>query len=104
MNGTEIKPECDAPLVAGAPLSCFGCGAELCLRKQVINLALGNVERMWCLLCLSREAGQSPQEILSGLKTYIQGRNCFLKEWVRYETVESCPDQQGCLPLVCFGP
>lgn len=104
MNGTEIKSERDPPLVAGAPLSCCGCGARLCLRKQVINLALGHVEQMWCLLCLSREGGQTPQEILSGLKTYIRSRDCFLKEWARYETVEFCPDREGCMPGVCFGP
>ena len=104
MNGAEIKSDCHGPLVPGAALVCAGCGARLCLRKQVVNLALGHVDRMWCLTCLSLESGQSPAEILSGLKAYIQGRDCFRKEWVRYESVEYCPDRQGCLPGICFGP
>ena len=104
MNGAEIKSDCDGPLVSGAALTCAGCGARLCLRKQVVNLALGHVDRMWCLSCLSLQSGQSPAEILSGLKAYIQGRDCFRKEWVRYETTDDCPDPHRCLPDICFGP
>jgi hypothetical protein len=102
VSGAEIKAEPGAPLVAGAPVVCAGCGAPLCLRKQVINLAVGNVEHMWCLVCLAADGGQAPTQVLSGLKTYIEGRQCFFKEWSRYESVEFCPDRQGCFPAVCF--
>ena len=88
--------------VEGAPLDCSVCGAALCIRKQVINLALGNTEIMKCLLCLGQESGQGAEGVLLGLKGYIRGRECFRKPWDRYRTVEYCPDRQGCFPSSCF--
>jgi hypothetical protein len=91
-----------APLVDGAPLTCHTCGAPLCLRKQMINLAVGNVEDMFCLLCLAKDSSQSPQELLAGLSLYINKRDCLRKEWARYTDVSYCPDRLGCLPDICF--
>ena len=93
----------EPPLVAAAPDRCAQCGAPLCLRKQVINLALGNTDRMNCLVCLGQEGGQLPDEVLSGIKAYVLSRDCFRKEWERYHGVEYCPDPQGCFPDRCFG-
>ena len=90
------------PLVADAPRQCHNCGAALCLRKQVINLALGNDEEMLCLNCLGSDSRQKPAEVLSRLAEYIARRPCFSKEWARYENVDYCPDRGGCLPEVCF--
>jgi hypothetical protein len=90
------------PLVAEAPGQCARCRAALCLRKQVMNLALGNTDEMYCLDCLSQENGQPPDVVLNKLLDYIQGRDCFAKEWVRYTGVDYCPDRAGCLPDVCF--
>jgi hypothetical protein len=92
------------PRVKDVPTDCCRCGAPLCLRKQVVNLALGNTEQMYCLQCISEESQQSPAEVLDGLKHYIDQRDCFKKEWLRYESVEFCPDRAGCIPDVCFSP
>ena len=91
------------PRVKDVPQQCSQCSSPLCLRKQVVNLALGNTESMLCLRCLGKDADQSPGEILEGLMHYIQQRECFLKEWSRYESIEFCPDRNGCVPDICFG-
>ncbi len=92
----------DHPLVDGAALLCFKCQAPLCLRKQVINLALGLTEEMMCLSCLAQEHGQSPSELLQGLQDYINSRECFAKQWRRYSSIAFCPDAVGCVPAACF--
>ena len=90
------------PLVKDAPLTCHRCHSPLCLRKQVMNLALGNTEEMYCLQCIAADSQQAPDEVLTGLMHYINQRDCFRKEWLRYTTVDFCPDQAGCLPGTCF--
>jgi hypothetical protein len=72
------------------------------LRKQVLNLALGNTEQMMCLNCISKENDQPPSEVLSELMGYVKRRDCFAKEWRRYTDVAYCPDQTGCFATVCF--
>ncbi|MFN8555766.1 MAG: hypothetical protein U0103_30225 [Candidatus Obscuribacterales bacterium] len=91
-----------ADQVEGVPVQCSKCGAALCLRKQVINLALGNVEVVYCLDCLSAIEQETPQKLVSGLAGYIMGRDCFRKEWVRYKGVEDCPSPSTCIPETCF--
>ncbi len=88
--------------VKDAPLLCFACKAPLCLRKQVINLSLGNTDEMLCLVCLSKENEQSPAEILESVTFYILRRECLVREWQRYETVAFCPDRCACFPDICF--
>jgi hypothetical protein len=90
------------PLVQDAPGHCHQCQKPLCLRQQVINLALGNTDEMLCLPCLSKENEQPPEAVLERLKHYIQERQCFQKEWVRYANINFCPDRNGCLPQICF--
>jgi hypothetical protein len=82
---------------------CQGCGQSLCLRKTVINLALGNGEKMFCLICLAEQNDSTPTEVLEGIRDYILGRECFRKEWVKYPNRGACPDPDGCIPDVCFG-
>ncbi len=94
--------ECPDERIDGMPVVCFDCGAPLCLRKQVLNLALGHVEGMWCLVCLGRLAEKSGEAVLSGLAPYIRSRDCFAKEWRRYPDVGFCPDPGGCFPATCF--
>ncbi len=89
-------------LIEEAPVACARCGALLCLRKQVINLALGNDQAMHCLNCLGEEMGQAPEAVLKRLKDYVDGRDCFKKQWVKYETRDWCPDPSGCFPGDCF--
>lgn len=92
----------DHPLVKDAPRQCSVCAAPLCLRKQVVNLALGNAEQMMCLLCLAQDNDQDPAEMLFDLMSYVKQRDCFAKEWRRYTDVTYCPDQTGCFASVCF--
>jgi hypothetical protein len=92
----------DHPLVDGAPTDCSQCRQALCLRQQVINLALGNTDGMLCLGCLSRENEQTPADVLSRVKNYIQKRDCLAKEWARYSSQQFCPYPQTCVPGVCF--
>jgi hypothetical protein len=90
-------------LIPDAPSVCFVCGAALCLRKQTINLALGNDTNMKCLKCLAQESAVNEATILKNTSGYILNRDCLRKEWVRYEQVEHCPDRAGCIPDICFG-
>ncbi len=82
---------------------CQTCAAPLCLRKQVINLALGNEQQMYCLICLANSNGTEAPQLLTRVRDYILGRQCFSREWLKYPTVSACPDPDGCLPDICFG-
>ncbi|GEM_PF-507759 len=89
-------------LVAEAPTACHGCGAALCLRKQVVNLALGNSDPMYCLGCLGAESSQGAEAVLLALKGYVLARRCFAGQWLRYPDRRCCPDPRGCFPDTCF--
>ena len=89
-------------LINDAPTTCHKCSTSLCLRKQVINLALGNTDKMLCLSCLALDNNQTADEVLMSLKSYVLMRNCFSKQWQRYLNIEYCPDRQGCFPDLCF--
>ncbi len=84
------------------PRGCSLCSKLLCLRQQVINLALGNTETMKCLICLAKSTNQSPEDVLTKTKDYIVRRDCFHQEWLKYENIDFCPDKDNCLPVVCF--
>lgn len=79
--------------IVDAPSACANCGQSLCLRQQVVNLALGQTERMLCLTCLATENEQSQNEILESIVPYILSRDCFAKEWRRHTSDAHCP---GC--------
>ena len=101
-NNAGLEANSDLRLIAGMPSACLGCGRPLCLRKQVINLALGNDEEMFCLDCLGNQNEKSGEGVLVGIKDYIKGRDCFRKEWIKYEGIADCPDPSGCYPHSCF--
>lgn len=92
----------DQPSIEGAPGRCEVCGAPLCLRKQVINLALGNTDEMLCLKCLGEDSDKTAEEVLVSVKEYVYKRDCFRKEWQRYASMDFCPDPKGCFPGQCF--
>ena len=92
----------DKPLIKDAPAACHKCGKPLCLRKQVINLALGHDEVMECLICLGQSSGRSPEEVLINVSEYALSRECFAKEWKKYTGLEDCPDPLNCFPQSCF--
>lgn len=68
----------------------------------MINLALGNVDEMFCLNCLGTESSRSPDEVLTGIKEYVLSRACFKKEWMKYPNVSFCPEPHSCYPDSCF--
>lgn len=89
-------------LMEGLRADCFKCRAPLCLRQQVLNLALGEEEDFLCLRCLAQENGQTREVLLERTAAYVLSRDCFKKPWLKYESVEFCPDREGCLPGLCF--
>ncbi len=77
------------------PSACKDCSAKLCLRKQVVNLALGNVDTMSCLNCLGAQSNKSASQVLEQIVPYILSRDCFAKKWRNYKdsgTMSSCDD------------
>lgn len=98
------RKEAKEILIEGLPVVCARCRAAICLRQQVLNLALGEDETLLCLPCLAQENESSAEDLLVKLSQYIQGRECFHKEWIRFCDRSYCPNPGGCLPAVCFGP
>ncbi len=83
-------------------MACFVCKRNLCLREQMINLSLGNLEIMYCLKCLGAKENKNPEEILAKIKKYIMARECFYKEWIKYTDISLCPKSESCFPATCF--
>jgi len=92
----------NSELIEGGQSHCNTCSAPLCLRKQVINLALGNIDEMFCLICSGADSGRSAEDVLTGIKDYVLSRPCFKKEWVKYPNVTFCPEPHRCFPETCF--
>jgi hypothetical protein len=95
-------PAAGTQLIDGAPTSCHRCGKALCLRKQVINLSLGSETQMLCLSCLAGNVGKDEAAFMGQVKNYILSRDCFHKEWKRYESRNACPDPHNCVIEKCF--
>jgi hypothetical protein len=83
-------------------INCSGCNSPLCLRKRVVNLALDNIEEMYCLDCLGKINDRSPLDILLATRTYVLQRECFRKEWLKYENKAFCPEPMKCFIDRCF--
>lgn len=77
---------------------CSVCAAEICMRQQLINLAIGHTGAMYCLPCLGKRENVRAEHLLAKIKNYILSRQCFQKEWVKYKDISSCPDPVNCLP------
>ena len=90
------------PLIEGCASTCSSCARPLCLRQQVINLALGFVDEMRCLQCLGDENKKKPDSVLDDLMVYIHSRECFKSQWVKYLDESHCPFPKECYPSVCF--
>jgi hypothetical protein len=89
-------------LIEGLESGCSRCGKALCLRQQVLNLALGAEQDLLCLGCLARENSKEPGELLADLGPYVLSRECFAKQWRLYKSDADCPDRLACLPKECF--
>ncbi|MBL8082095.1 MAG: hypothetical protein JNN26_05740 [Candidatus Obscuribacter sp.] len=93
---------CAVQLMDGMAERCALCQKQLCLRQQVLNLALGEEKHLLCLSCLAADNDTGAEELLTRLAAYVRGRDCFLKEWRRYTGLKDCPSPDTCLPNVCF--
>jgi hypothetical protein len=89
-------------LIEGLETTCHQCLKKLCLRQQVLNLALGEDKDLLCLACLAQANGKASDQLLASLGPYVQSRQCFYKEWRKYASESACPDPLGCLPKSCF--
>ncbi|MBX9674185.1 MAG: hypothetical protein K2X70_12125 [Candidatus Obscuribacterales bacterium] len=91
MRSVNMKTmDAPIPLIAELPSTCANCGAPVCLREQVLNLALGQDERIDCLPCLAELNDCDARELFERLESYIKGRECFNKQWVLYTGQDAC--------------
>ena len=70
--------------------TCDRCGAAVCERVQIMNLALNYVEDLYCLACLAEEQGMSQPELAEFAKEYVHSRECFNTPWDAFNA-KPCP-------------
>jgi hypothetical protein len=70
--------------------TCDQCGAPVCERVQLMNLALDYVEDLYCLQCLANEQGMPQPELAEFAKDYVQSRECFKTPWDKFNA-STCP-------------
>src|SRR4051794_9740319 len=77
--------------------TCDRCGAPVCGRMQIMNLALDFVEELFCLACLASEQDMAEAELADFAKAYVYSRECFLTPWQNIQAA-TCPkiEQQQC--------
>lgn len=77
--------------------TCDRCGAPLCERVQVINLALDYVDDLYCLRCLAEEHEKTEAELAAFAKDYVYARECFKTPWDNFNA-KACPrlEQNQC--------
>jgi hypothetical protein len=89
-------------LLPEPPHVCASCESKVCLRQQLISMALGYTEKTLCLVCLAADTGRTREDVLETVLPFISKRDCFLKPWNRYENVDYCPAPTSCIPDTCF--
>lgn len=70
--------------------SCDMCGAPVCERLQLMNLALGYEESLCCLDCLAQQQEMPPAELAEFAKSYVHSRDCFKNPWLKFNAAP-CP-------------
>jgi hypothetical protein len=70
--------------------TCDRCGAPVCERVQIMNLALDYVEELYCLACLAAEQGIREPELADFAKSYVHSRECFKTPWDAFNAA-CCP-------------
>jgi hypothetical protein len=70
--------------------TCDQCGAPVCERVQLMNLALDYVEDLYCLQCLATEQGMEQPELAEFAKDYVYSRECFKTPWDKFNA-KACP-------------
>lgn len=95
-------PAKEVELLPEPPHDCAECGKRVCLRQQLISMALGYVEKTVCLECLAKDTQRSREDVLETVLPFISNRDCFIKPWNRYQSVKHCPYPDTCIPGKCF--
>lgn len=61
--------------------TCDRCGAPVCERVQIMNLALDYVDELFCLSCLAAELDMTAPALADYARQYVQARECFKTPW-----------------------
>lgn len=86
-----MMPTMNPPLeISFFDYTCDRCGAPVCERVQLMNLALSYEEELFCLDCLSAEQSMSPAELADFAKSYVYSRDCFKNPWMKFDATP-CP-------------
>lgn len=72
---------------------CDRCDLPYCERVSIMNLALGNVDDAYCLLCLANEYDQAPQQMAQTCWGYVSARDCFKDPWLKVDP-SLCPNKK----------
>lgn len=70
--------------------TCDRCGAPVCERVQIMNLALNYVETLFCLHCLAGEQDLTEAAMAEFAKAYVHARECFKTPWDTFNA-SACP-------------
>lgn len=84
------------------PFPCPKCNKSICRRAYTMNLALGYAEEQVCLECLSKMHDQDKESMYDFVFGYVDGRDCFKKEWVKMTSKDECPLPNDCVINKCF--
>lgn len=67
-----------------------------------MNLALGYSEEFYSLKALAQKHNKNMEEMFEFAYDYVQGRDCFRKEWRKMKSASECPLPHECLIDTCF--
>ena len=84
------------------PIKCPQCNKPICRRAYTMCLALGYAEEQYCLNCLGQMHDQDIESMFDFVYGYVQGRDCFKKEWVKMKNKSECPLPNTCVIGKCF--
>ena len=70
--------------------TCDRCGGPVCERQQIMNLALDNVDDLYCLGCLAEEQAMTQPELAEFARDYVCSRECFKTPWDAFNA-KPCP-------------
>jgi len=72
--------------------TCDRCGAPVCERVQIMNLALDNVDELFCLACLAEEQDMAQPALAEFARDYVYSRECFKTPWDSFSAqAKQCP-------------
>ena len=70
--------------------TCDRCGAPVCERMQIMNLALDNIDDLYCLACLAEEQDMAQPALADFAREYVYSRECFKTPWDAVDA-KGCP-------------